>query len=212
MFADTREAIVTGRDAVVDVEFAAQELRSAGFRRDKDWKPDEQQTQRDRQMHWFGGHTDTGAVMKRAACWIWVSILCLVLVAGCASTAREAAFRREEVALFEARQQACVRCEPTVDCESAWVRTRAFVTTHSASRIVRADDTLIETALPHSFGFVYLAAPKGRLDEDHALIQLKAMCRGMYRTDGNVSVMYWTCANAIVAVEDEFRAFMSEAK
>ncbi|MGF6961417.1 hypothetical protein QFZ97_007373 [Paraburkholderia youngii] len=31
MFADTREAIVTGRDAVVDVEFAAQELRSAGF-------------------------------------------------------------------------------------------------------------------------------------------------------------------------------------
>ncbi|WP_429456623.1 hypothetical protein [Paraburkholderia sp. JPY465] len=66
--------------------------------------------------------------------------------------------------------------------------------------------------MPHSFGFVYLAALKGRLDEDHALIQLKAMCRGMYRTDGNASVMYWTCANAIVAVEDQFRAFMSEAK
>ncbi|MGF6978357.1 hypothetical protein QFZ94_006872 [Paraburkholderia sp. JPY465] len=47
MFGDTREAIVTGRDAIVDVEFAAHELRLAGFRRDKDWKPDEQQTQRD---------------------------------------------------------------------------------------------------------------------------------------------------------------------
>ncbi|MGF6793353.1 hypothetical protein [Paraburkholderia sp. 35.1] len=150
--------------------------------------------------------------MKRAACWLCVSMLGPVLIAGCASAAREAAFRREEVALFEARQQAAVHCEAQDDCKAAWARARAFVATHSASRIVRADDTQIETARPHSFGFVYLAALKEHTDEGNTQIQLKAMCRGMYDTDGKASLLYSTCADAIVAVEGEFRAWMRSAR
>ncbi|RZF25686.1 hypothetical protein EVC45_32250 [Paraburkholderia sp. UYCP14C] len=154
----------------------------------------------------------TRNVMKRVACWLCVSMLGPALISGCANAAREAAFRREELALFEARQQATVRCEAQDACEAAWARARAFVATHSASRIVRAGDTLIETARPHSFGFVYLAALKQQTVEGHTLIQLKAMCRGMYGTDGNAGVLYSTCANSIITIEGEFRAWMSTAQ
>ena len=149
--------------------------------------------------------------MKRAAASIFMLMLCVALLAGCASAAREAAFRREEAALFEARQRAAVRCDPRVDCDMAWTRTRAFIAAHSFSRIVRVDDTSIETAWPHAFGFVYLAALKEPTDDGHMLIQLKAMCRGMYDTDGNASVMYSTCANSIVAIEAGYRTWMHAA-
>ncbi len=139
-------------------------------------------------------------------------MLCAAGVAGCASPAREAAFRHEEVAVYEARQQAAVRCEPGVDCEAAWALTKVFVRTRSASRIVRADDAVIETALPHSFGFVYLAASKGPTDDGHTLIRLKAMCRGMYDTDGNAGLLYSTCAHSIVAIEAEFHAWMAATR
>ncbi|RZF29633.1 hypothetical protein EVC45_10570 [Paraburkholderia sp. UYCP14C] len=69
-----------------------------------------------------------------------------------------------------------------------------------------------ETAWPHSFGCMYLGALKEQTDEDHALNQLKAMCRGRYDTDGGAGALYSTCAEAIVAIEDEFRAFVSVAK
>jgi hypothetical protein len=150
--------------------------------------------------------------VTRAMNRLCVAILCPVMLAACASPAREAAFRREEVALFEARQQAAVRCELRVDCEAAWARAREFVVAHSTSRIIRADDTLIETARPHSFGFVYLAALKGPTDDGHTLIQLKAMCRGMYDTNGNAGLLYSTCANSIVAIEADFRAWMNTAR
>ncbi|MFP4896585.1 hypothetical protein [Paraburkholderia sp. EG304] len=150
--------------------------------------------------------------MTRATNSLCVVMLYPVMLAGCASTAREAAFRHQGIALFDARQQASVRCEPRGDREAVWTRTHAFIAKHSASRIVRADDTPIEIPLPHSFGFVYLGMLKEPADEDQTLIQLRAICRGMYDTDGRASLLYSTCADAIVAVDDEFRAFMSAAK
>ncbi|MFT4069392.1 hypothetical protein [Paraburkholderia sp.] len=147
--------------------------------------------------------------MNRTLLRTCLSLVCAALVAGCANPARDAAFRHEEGALFDARQQAAVRCEPRIDCEAAWARARAFIEARSASRIVRENDALIETALPHSFGFVYLAASKGQTDEGHTLIWLKAMCRGMYDTDGNAGLLYSTCADSIVAIEAEFHAWMT---
>ncbi|NML31204.1 hypothetical protein HHL14_10195 [Paraburkholderia sp. G-4-1-8] len=140
---------------------------------------------------------------------ITVFILCAACVGGCANPAREAAFRHEEVAIYEARQQAAVHCEPGVDCEAAWALARAFIKAHSVTRIVRADDMAIETALPHSFGFVYLAASKGQADDGRTLIRLKAMCRGMYDTAGEAGLLYSTCAHSIVAIEAEFHAWMA---
>jgi hypothetical protein len=128
------------------------------------------------------------------------------------SASRESAFRNEEVELFRARQAASVSCASTDDCDQAWARTQAFIKTHSASRIIRADGTVVETALPHSFGFVYLAASKTRTDEGGTVIRLKAMCRGMYDSAGNAGVLYTSCAKSIVAVEAEFHEWLAPAK
>lgn len=103
-------------------------------------------------------------------------------------------------------------CGSSVDCDRAWARTQSFIKTHSASRIIRADDTVVETADPHSFGFVYLAATKSATGDGHTLIQLRAMCRGMYDSDGNAALMYSTCAKSIVDVEGAFRAWMGAAR
>ncbi|MEM5384059.1 hypothetical protein VSR68_10730 [Paraburkholderia phymatum] len=151
--------------------------------------------------------------MKRG--WIrafLLSMLCAAVLDGCASASRDAAFRSRQVELFRARQGASVICDSSVDCDRAWARTRSFIKTHSASRIIRADDTVIETGDPHSFGFVYLAATKSPTDDGHTLIQLRAMCRGMYDSDGNAALMYSTCAKSIVEVEGEFRAWMGAAR
>lgn len=139
-------------------------------------------------------------------------MLAPMLLAGCASAARDAAFRREEAALYDARRQAAVRCGAEADCAAAWARTRAFVAAHSATRIIHADDTLIVTAMPHAFGFVYLAAMQRATDQGDTLIQLKAMCRGMYDTNGTAGPLYATCADSIVAIEAEYRAWMKAGR
>lgn len=103
-------------------------------------------------------------------------------------------------------------CRSTADCDRVWTRTRSFIKRHSASRIVRANDNVIETADPHSFGFVYLAATKSATGDGNTLIQLRAMCRGMYDSDGNAAMMYSTCAKSMVEVESKFRAWIAAAQ
>jgi hypothetical protein len=75
---------------------------------------------------------------------------------------------------------------------------------------VQADDAVIQTAFPHAFGFVYLAASKDPDGEGGAAIRLKAMCRGMYDSDGNAGLLYSTCAKSVISVEAGFRAWLEK--
>jgi hypothetical protein len=131
-------------------------------------------------------------------------------VAACTTASRETAFRNEETELFRARQESRVTCPTTIACEEAWARTRAFIQTHSATHIVQADDTAIQTAFPHAFGFVYLAASKSQESDGDTVISLRAMCRGMYDSDGGAGPLYSTCAKSIISVEAAFRAWLQE--
>jgi hypothetical protein len=141
--------------------------------------------------------------------------LCIALVgsawlAACATASHETAFRAEEVELFRARQEASIVCTTAAACDDAWTRTRTYVAGHSATRIVQADDAVIQTAFPHAFGFVYLAASKDADGTGGAAIRLKAMCRGMYDSDGNAGLLYSTCAESVISVEAGFRAWLEK--
>ena len=148
--------------------------------------------------------------MTRARVLLWVALMGFILLAACASASREAAFRDEEVELFRGRHEASIACETTVACDKAWARTRAFIQTHSATRIVQADDSAIQTAFPHAFGFVYLAASRTADEAGHIVIRLKAMCRGMYDSDGGAGLLYSTCARSIESTEAEYHAWVQE--
>jgi hypothetical protein len=149
-----------------------------------------------------------GGVMARMNIALCLALVGLALLAACATASREAAFRAEEVELFRARQETSIACTTAPACDDAWARTRAFIQAHSATRIVQADDAVIQTAFPHAFGFVYLAASKDADGNGGAAIRLKAMCRGMYDSDGNAGPLYSTCAKSIISVEARFRAWL----
>ena len=141
--------------------------------------------------------------------------LCIALVgsawlAACATASRDTAFRAEEVELFHARQEAGIVCTTAPACDEAWARTRTFIAAHSATRIVQADDAVIQTAFPHAFGYVYLAASKDADGKGGAAIRLKAMCRGMYDSDGDAGLLYATCAKSVISVEAGFRAWLEK--
>ncbi|MEI5999991.1 hypothetical protein H3V53_23105 [Paraburkholderia bengalensis] len=141
--------------------------------------------------------------------------LCSALVgsawlAACATASHEAAFRAKEVELFRARQEASIVCTSTAACDDAWKRTETYVAGHSATRIVQADDAVIQTAFPHAFGFVYLAASKDADGKGGTAIRLKAMCRGMYDSDGKAGLLYSTCAKSIISVETGFRPWLEK--
>jgi hypothetical protein len=148
--------------------------------------------------------------VNRTSAFLCAALTGSILLAACATASREAAFRREEVELFRARQEASVACETTVACDKAWARTRTFIQTHSATQIVQADDSAIQTAFPHAFGFVYFAASRSADDAGNIVIRLKAMCRGMYDSDGGAGPLYSTCARSIESAEAEFHAWVKE--
>ncbi len=148
--------------------------------------------------------------MTRAPDLLCVALTASILLAACATASREAAFRHEEVELSRARHEARIACETTVACDKAWARTRTFIETHSATRIVQADSSSIQTALPHAFGFVYLAATRSADEAGHIVIHLKAMCRGMYTSDGGAGLLYSTCARSIESAQAEFHAWVEK--
>lgn len=138
--------------------------------------------------------------------------LLTIIVAGCSSTqARVAAHRDTEIALQQARELAHVDCSAVADCERLWTRTTLYVRQRSVTPIRHADDTTIETAEPHEFGAVYLWATRTSDANGVSTIRIKAMCRGMYRADGNPGWFYRTCAEQIRSVETDFRPFIRAA-
>ncbi|WP_454825688.1 hypothetical protein [Paraburkholderia xenovorans] len=138
--------------------------------------------------------------------------LLMIILAGCSTEESRMAARRDtEVALETAREQAHVDCSSPAACELLWSRTRLYVAQRSATPIRRADDTAIETAEPHTFGTVYVWATRTSGAGGISTIQVKGMCRGMYRADGNPGWLYGTCARQIRSVETEFRSFVGAA-
>jgi hypothetical protein len=83
------------------------------------------------------------------------------------------------------------------------------VAQHSAARILRADDAIIETKKPHQFGVVYIWASRTPASDDpgSSIIKLNVMCRGMYESDGSRGWMYGTCARQVVEVDRAFHHF-----
>ncbi|ASV99043.1 hypothetical protein CJU94_13310 [Paraburkholderia aromaticivorans] len=137
--------------------------------------------------------------------------LLMIILAGCNTEARVAARRDTEIALETAREQAHVDCSSSADCERLWRLTRLYVVQRSVTPIRRADDTAIETAEPHTFGAVYVWATRTSNADGMSTIEIKGMCRGMYRADGNPGWLYGTCAEQIRSVEMEFRSFIGAA-
>lgn len=115
----------------------------------------------------------------------------------------------QEADLQVANEQASVSCVGQKSCDVIWQRTRSYVAQHSAAIIRRADDTIIETKIPHQFGVVYIWASRTPVPDDPAssLIKLHVMCRGMYESDGSRGWMYGTCARQVAQVERGFRHF-----
>lgn len=135
-------------------------------------------------------------------------VLAVAALAACTTQARVAALRDTEIQIEEARTHAWVSCSARADCDRLWSLTKTYVAQHSVTPIRRADETAIETDEPHTFGAVYVWATRTADASGASTIRLKAMCRGMYRADGNPGWLYSSCGEQIRAVENNFRSFI----
>jgi hypothetical protein len=150
-----------------------------------------------------------GAEMKN---WRLAALaLQIIMMAGCNTQARIAATRSTEIALGNARNVARVDCSRPAECERLWHRTELYLAQRSAAPIRHADDTSIETAVPHTFGTIYVWATRTIDAGGVSTIRIIGMCRGMYRADGSPGWLYQTCAEQIRAVETDFRSFIGAA-
>ncbi|MFM0472153.1 hypothetical protein [Paraburkholderia strydomiana] len=140
--------------------------------------------------------------------WVPVRGLLIIVLGGCSTQGSTAAYRDIEIALENARQSARVDCPTQADCERLWQRTEIYVTQRSATPVRRSDDSKIETAEPHTFGAVYVWATRTTGGNGVSTIQIRGMCRGVYRADGAPGMLYKTCAEQIRTVETGFRAFI----
>ncbi|VWB53811.1 hypothetical protein BLA15945_02512 [Burkholderia lata] len=136
---------------------------------------------------------------------VWAAGVLLVLGA-CAGADRNAAFRSTETQLFAARQAAVLQCATPAECDRAWHFARRYIEAHSSTRITRAGADTIETAPPLLAGEVYLWASRTASGGGASVIRLKAMCKGMYGTDGGPGWRYDACATRILDIERGFRA------
>ncbi|CAB3758320.1 hypothetical protein B7G54_17840 [Burkholderia puraquae] len=141
---------------------------------------------------------------------VWAVGVLLVLGA-CAGAERNAAFRSTETQLSAARQAAALRCSTPAECDRAWNFARRYIEAHSSTRIKRADADTIETAAPFLAGDVYLWASR-TTSGGASVIRLKAMCKGMYDSDGGPGWRYDACATKILDIERGFRSYGSPAR
>ncbi|MDN7588013.1 hypothetical protein [Burkholderia seminalis] len=139
--------------------------------------------------------------MKRRALAMGV----LLALGACAGAERSATFRTMETRLLAMRQAASLPCSTPSECDRAWSRTRRYVQAHSSTRITRSGADRIETAQPYVAGEVYLWASRVESGGGGAVIRLKAMCKGMYDTDGGPGWQYDVCARKILEIEQGFR-------
>ncbi|WP_175828873.1 hypothetical protein [Burkholderia cepacia] len=140
--------------------------------------------------------------MKRK---VW-AVGVLLALGACAGAERNAAFRSTETQLFATRQAAALPCSTPAECDHAWRLARRYVEGHSSTRIIRADADTIETAPPFVAGEVYVWASRTASGGGAAVIRLKAMCKGMYDSDGGPGWQYDACAAKILDIERGFRA------
>lgn len=132
----------------------------------------------------------------------------VVWLGACSTEARVAMQRDTEIQLETARAGAAVICSARADCDRIWDMTKRYVSQRSVTPIRRADDAVIETAEPHSFGAVYVWAVRTTDPSGLSTIRIKGMCRGMYNADGDPGWLYTRCAQQVQAVETDFRAFV----
>lgn len=132
----------------------------------------------------------------------------VVWLGACSTAARVGMQRETEIQLEAARADASVICSARADCDRIWALTKRYVTQRSVTPIRRADDAVIETAEPHSFGAVYVWAARTTDPSGASTISIKGMCRGMYDADGDPGWLYTRCAQQVQAVETDFRAFV----
>ncbi|WP_413169624.1 hypothetical protein [Burkholderia latens] len=128
----------------------------------------------------------------------------LLALGACAGAERTDTFRAMETRLLAMRQAASLQCSTPSDCDRAWSRTRRYVQDHSSTRITRFSTDRIETASPLLAGEVYLWA--SRMESGGgAVIRLKAMCKGMYDSNGGPGWQYDACARKILEIGRGFR-------
>ncbi|WP_423396457.1 hypothetical protein [Burkholderia sp. LMG 21824] len=135
----------------------------------------------------------------------------LLALGACAGAERNAAFRSTETQLFATRQAAALPCSTPAECDGAWRLARRYVEAHSSTRITRADADTIETAPPFLAGEVYLWASRTASGGGASVIRLKAMCKGMYDSEGGPGWQYDACAARILDLERGFRAYVNPA-
>ena len=104
-----------------------------------------------------------------------------------------------------------LQCSTPAECDRAWHFARRYVEAHSSTRITRADADTIETAAPFLAGEVYLWASRAALGGT-SVIRLKAMCKGMYDSDGGPGWRYDACATKILDIERGFRSYAAPAR
>ncbi|WP_239483324.1 hypothetical protein [Burkholderia sp. MS455] len=136
----------------------------------------------------------------------WLAISVLLALSACAGEEHTAAFRKKETQLLETRQTALLRCATQSECDRAWNRTRDFIERHSSTRITRFGSDLIETAQPSLAGNVYLWASRTASADGSSTIRLKAMCKGMYDSNGGPGWQYDGCATQILEIQEGFRS------
>ncbi|WP_260433557.1 hypothetical protein [Burkholderia sp. Bp8998] len=146
---------------------------------------------------------DEAFTMKRRALMVGV----LLVLGACAGAERAGTFRTTETRLLAMRQAASLQCATPSECDRAWSRTRRYVEAHSSTRITRASADRIETAQPHLAGDVYLWASRAASGDGGAVIRLKAMCKGMYDSNGGPGWQYDACARKILEIGNGFQSY-----
>ncbi|MBR8235930.1 hypothetical protein K6W26_02205 [Burkholderia sp. AU42008] len=136
----------------------------------------------------------------------WIIGAALALGA-CAGVGQGAAFRSTETQLQAAREAAALQCSTPPECDRAWQLARGYIDAHSSTRITRFSADRIETAQSHFAGEVYLWASRTVSGDGGAVIRLKAMCKGMYGTDGGPGWQYDACASKILEIERGFATY-----
>ncbi|WP_260436488.1 MULTISPECIES: hypothetical protein [unclassified Burkholderia] len=129
----------------------------------------------------------------------------LLALGACAGPDRLATFRSTETQLLAMRQAASLQCSTPSECDRAWSRTRRYVQDHSSTRITQFSADRIETAQPYLAGEVYLWASRAE-SGGGSVIRLKAMCKGMYDSNGGPGWQYDVCARKILQIEQDFRS------
>ncbi|WP_175944396.1 hypothetical protein [Burkholderia pyrrocinia] len=137
----------------------------------------------------------------------WLAMGVLLTLGACASDERMATFRQSETQLLTLRQAASIPCATQAACDSAWQLTRRYIENRSSTPVTRFDADAIETAQSHVAGDVYLWASRAASSGGGWVIRIKAMCKGMYSSDGGPGWRYDACAAQIREIESGFRSF-----